>query len=85
LGNCDFKLEHKPKEVRAGHFEERWLLSGSIGHTSWHEHILEGVSFYLEPAQIAVEKIILEEVSRQMKHHLEIGNKFANMLSEAIM
>ena len=84
LGNRDFKIEYKPKEVRSGHFEDHWLLSGSIDHTSWYEHVLKDVSFHLELAQIAAEKIILEEVSRQMKHHLKLGNELASLLAEAV-
>lgn len=84
IGGYNFKLEYKPKEVRSGHFENHWLFSGSIEHTSWYEHILEGVSLHTELAQKKAERIIIDEVSRQMKYHLDLGNKFANTLSEII-
>ena len=84
IGDYNFKIEYKTKEVRAGRFENHWLLTGSINHTAWHEHILEGVPLHIETAQKTAKKIIVEEISRQMKYHLDLGNKLANMLSEAI-
>lgn len=84
VGGVDFKIEYKTKEVTSGTFENHWLFTGSIDHHSWYEHILTNSSYY-EEAQIEAEKVIIEAVSKEMKYHLELGNKFANMLSEAIM
>ncbi len=83
LGGIDFKIEYKTKEVRAGLFENRWLFTGSIDHHSWYEHILPCSSYY-EEAQKEAEKIVVEAISKEMKYHLDLGNKFAQMLSEAI-
>ncbi len=83
VGGIDFKIQYKEKEIKAGIFENHWLFTGSIDHRSWYEHILTCISYY-EEAQIEAEKIVIEAVAEEMKYHLDLGNKFANMLSEAI-
>lgn len=85
VGGVDFKIEYKTKEVSSGIFENRWLFYGSIDHHSWYEHILPCVTSFYEEAQIEAEKIVVEAVTKNMKYYLDLGNKFANMLSEAIM
>lgn len=84
VGGRDFKIEYKAAEIMSGVFENRWLFTGSLVHQSWYEHILTNSSYY-EEAQIEAEKIVIDAVSEKMKYHLDLGNKFANMLSEAIM
>ena len=83
VGGIDFKIEYKTKEVTSGVFENRWLFTGSRDHHSWHEHILTNSSYY-EEAQIEAEKAIVEAVSKEMKYHLDLGNKLASLLAEAV-
>lgn len=85
VGGIDFKIEYKAKEIKADTFENRWLFTGSIDHHSWYEHILPCVSSYYEEAQIEAENVVVEAISKEMKYHLDLGNKFAQMLSEAIL
>jgi hypothetical protein len=78
-----FRLEYKPKEISAGTFVNKWLMSGSLDNTTWHEHIIDHI--HLETAQKKVEDIVLAKLMERMKYHLDIGNEYANMLSKVIV
>lgn len=80
--DISFRLEFAPKEIRVGEWENRWLLSGHIDNTTWSHEPME--SALIEEAMQEAEKEILNVISRQMKYHLNLGNKLAELLAVAI-